>query len=44
MLNNQIYHKDYTEFGEPYQLVLPLNLEGFLEMTLSDCSATNWRN
>ena len=21
------YHKNYTEFGEPYQLVLPLNLE-----------------
>ena len=30
MLNNQIYHKDYTEFGEPYQLVLPLNLEGLV--------------
>ena len=28
MSNNQIYHKNYTEFGEPYQLVLPLNLEG----------------
>lgn len=24
------YHKDYTEFGEPYQLVLPLNLEGLI--------------
>ena len=21
------YHKNYTEFGEPYQLVLPLNME-----------------
>ena len=28
MTNNQIYHKDYIKFGEPYQLVLPLNLEG----------------
>ncbi len=27
MTNNQKYHKNYTEFGEPYQLVLPLNLE-----------------
>ncbi|MGN9059625.1 hypothetical protein ACTM96_08745 [Mediterraneibacter faecis] len=24
------YHKNYTEFGEPYQLVLPLNLEGLV--------------
>ena len=24
------YHKDYTEFGETYQLVLPLNLEGLI--------------
>ena len=23
-------HKNYTEFGEPYQLVLPLNLEGLV--------------
>lgn len=30
MTNNQIYHKNYTEFGEPYQLVLPLNLEGLV--------------
>ena len=30
MPNNQIYHKNYTEFGEPYQLVLPLNLEGLV--------------
>ena len=22
------YHKNYTEFDEPYQLVLPLSLEG----------------
>ncbi len=27
MTNKLIYHKNYTEFGEPYQLVLPLNLE-----------------
>ena len=24
------YHKNYTEFGEPYQLILPLNLEGLV--------------
>ncbi len=24
------YHKNYTEFGDPYQLVLPLNLEGLV--------------
>lgn len=24
------YHKNYTEFGEPYQLVLPLNLESLV--------------
>ena len=24
------YHKNYTEFGEPYQLVLPLDLEGLV--------------
>lgn len=24
------YHKNYTEFGEPYQLVLPLNFEGLV--------------
>ena len=30
MPNNPIYHKDYTEFGESYQLVLPLNLEGLV--------------
>ena len=30
MPNNQKYHKNYTEFGEPYQLVLPLNLEGLV--------------
>ena len=27
MTNNLLYTKNYTEFGEPYQLVLPLNLE-----------------
>ena len=30
MPNQLKYHKDYTEFGEPYQLVLPLNLEGLV--------------
>ena len=30
MPNNQKYHKNYTEFGEPYQLVLPLSLEGLV--------------
>ena len=30
MSSNSIYHKNYTEFGEPYQLVLPLNLEGLV--------------
>ena len=24
------YYKNYTEFGEPYQLVFPLNLEGLV--------------
>ena len=24
------YHKNYTEFGETYQLVLPLRLEGLV--------------
>lgn len=24
------YHKNYTEFGEPYQQVLPLNIEGLV--------------
>ena len=24
------YHKEYTKFGEAYQLVLPLNLEGLV--------------
>lgn len=24
------YHKYYTEFGEPYQQVLPLNIEGLV--------------
>ena len=27
MTNNLLYTKNYTAFGEPYQLVLPLNLE-----------------
>ena len=30
MTNKLKYHKDYTEFGEPYQLVLPLSLEGLV--------------
>ena len=30
MSNKLKYHKNYTEFGEPYQLVLPLNLEGLV--------------
>ena len=30
MPSNSKYHKNYTEFGEPYQLVLPLNLEGLV--------------
>ena len=30
MTNKLKYHKNYTEFGEPYQLVLPLNLEGLV--------------
>lgn len=30
MSSNSKYHKNYTEFGEPYQLVLPLNLEGLV--------------
>ena len=27
MTNKLKYHKNYTEFGEPYQLVLPLNYD-----------------
>ena len=30
MPTNLKYHKNYTEFGEPYQLVLPLNLESLV--------------
>ncbi len=30
MTNNQKYRKNYTEFGEAYQLVLPLSLEGLV--------------
>lgn len=30
MLLTQLYNKDYTEFNEIYQLVLPLNLEGLI--------------
>lgn len=30
MTSNLIHHKNYTEFGETYQLVLPLCLEGLI--------------
>ena len=30
MTSNLKYTKNYTEFGEPYQLVLPLSLEGLV--------------
>ena len=30
MTSNQTYRKDYTEFQDTYQLVLPLNLEGLI--------------
>lgn len=30
MTSNLKYTKNYTEFGEPYQLVLPLNLKGLV--------------
>ena len=30
MTSNLRYTKNYTEFGEPYQLVLPLSLEGLI--------------
>ena len=30
MPTNTIHHKNYTEYGEPYQLVLPLSLEGLV--------------
>ncbi len=30
MLKTQEYQKDYTEFGDNYQLVLPLNIEGLI--------------
>ena len=30
MTNKLKYHKNYTEFGETYQLVLPLSLEGLI--------------
>ena len=30
MTSNLLYHKNYTEFGETYQLVLPLSLEGLV--------------
>ena len=30
MISNKKYHKNYTEFGETYQLVLPLCLDGLI--------------
>ena len=30
MPNTQEYREDYTEFGDNYQLVLPLNIEGLI--------------
>ena len=30
MTKYKTYHKDYTEFGDSYQLVLPFNLEGLV--------------
>lgn len=30
MTNKLKYHKNHTEFSEPYQLVFPLNLEGLV--------------
>ncbi len=30
MTNNLLHHKNYTELGETYQLVLPLCLEGLI--------------
>ena len=30
MISNSKYHKNYTASGEPYQLVLPLNLESLV--------------
>ena len=45
MTINQKYHKNYTEFAEPYQLVLPLNLEGLVPDDDSvRLLATNWRD
>ena len=30
MTSNLLHHKNYTEFNETYQLVLPLSLEGLV--------------
>ena len=30
MISNLLHHKNYTEFGDSYQLVLPLSLEGLI--------------
>ena len=37
------YHKNYTEFGDPYRLVLPLNLEDLVHMYLSRKIETAYR-
>ena len=44
MTKYKIHHKNYTEFGETYQLVLPLCLEGLIpdddaSTTLHVCGA-----
>ena len=30
MTSNLLHHKNYTELGDSYQLVLPLSLEGLI--------------
>ena len=37
MTNQLKHHKKYTEFAEPYQLVLPLNLEDLILDDLKTC-------
>ena len=37
MTNQLKHHKKYTEFAEPYQLVLPLNLEDLIPDDLKTC-------
>ena len=36
MTNKLKYHKNYTELGDSYQLVLPLSLEGLVPEDESD--------